>query len=325
MGGAFGDGVFKWQGGALRPVATTSSNGLTLFNIDPAINDAGVVAYEANLDPLTRGVFTSDGISTKTVVNTTEEGLIGRFIGSPSINNSGDVAFSGVRNGFASQAIFVGDGGPLTIVSDTLNSNFTAFQNAAINAAGEVTFVADSTDGSTGLFLVATKKDEYGETKNGNAVGVPVDIIDTNNPDFAGFGDPVINRYGIVADDAFRSDNSVEILSGNRQRVIARTDIVNPPFTQLEDPSINDADAVVFFAFKDDGRQGVFLELTGGADPVPVIQTGDTLFGSTVTSVDLGRFALNDCFQLVFEYTLQNGQTGIAVATLRRGERKEEQ
>jgi hypothetical protein len=164
MGGAFGDGVFKWQGGALTPVSTTGSNGLTLFNIDPAINDAGEVAYEANLTPLTRGIFTSDGISTKTVVNTTEEGLIGRFIGSPSINNSGDVAFSGVRNGFASQAIFLGDGGPLTIVSDTLNSNFTAFQNTAINAAGEVTFVADSTDRSTGFFVVSTTKDEYGRT-----------------------------------------------------------------------------------------------------------------------------------------------------------------
>jgi hypothetical protein len=53
-----------------------------------------------------------------------------------------------------------------------------------------------------------------------------------------------------------------------------------------------------------------------------VIQTGDALFGSSVTNVDLGRFALNDCFQLAFEYTLQDGRTGIAVASLRKAERK---
>ena len=317
MGSAFGDGVFKWHDGELTPIATTKAQGLTLFGIDPVINDAGVVAYEANIDNLTRGIFTTDGTRTRTVVNTTAEGLIFRFLGSPSLNEAGDVAFSGVRDGLASQAIFVGNGGPLTIVADTLASSFTGFQNAAINDFGKVVFVADSTDGSTGLFVVDTKRNEDGKTTNANAVGKPVDIIDTNNPDFVGFGDPVINRFGTVADDAFRSNNTLEILSGNRHRVTARTDIDNSPFAEFEDPSINSFDAVAFSVVNNDSTQAIFLNASRGAELIPVIQSGDTLFGSTVTSLELGRFALNDRFQLVFQYTLQNGRTGVAIATLR--------
>jgi hypothetical protein len=326
MGTGFADGVFKWQDDRLTPIATTASNGLTFFGIDPVINSEGVVAYEANLTPITRGIFTSDGIHTKTVLNSTNAGIIGRFLSSISINREGAVAFLGVRAaaGFP-QAIFVGNGGPLTIAADTLNSNFTAFQNAAINASGEVTFVAFSTDGSSGLFVERPQRDENGATQSGNTFGEPIDLVDTNDPDFLGFGDPVINKFGTVADFAIRSDLSTEIISANSHGVTARTNILNPPFSSTEHPSINDADAVAFSAIRADGSQVIFLEMSGGDSLIPVIQTGDALFGSTVTSVDLGRFALNDSFQLAFEYVLQNGQTGVAVASLRREEYKDAQ
>jgi hypothetical protein len=62
--------------------------------------------------------------------------------------------------------------------------------------------------------------------------------------------------------------------------------------------------------------------LTGGARPIPVIQTGDKLFGGIVTSVDLGRFALNDKFQMAFQYSLDDGRSGVAIASLRRDERE---
>jgi hypothetical protein len=42
--------------------------------------------------------------------------------------------------------------------------------------------------------------------------------------------------------------------------------------------------------------------------------TRDRLFGSTVTSVDLGRFALNDNVQLAFHYLLSDGRSGVAIA-----------
>jgi hypothetical protein len=85
----------------------------------------------------------------------------------------------------------------------------------------------------------------------------------------------------------------------------------------VEHPSINVEGAVAFFAIRNDGSNVILLEATRGDKPVPVIQTGDPLFGSHVTSLDLGRFALNDHFQMAFQYTLEDGRTGIAVASLR--------
>jgi len=105
-----------------------------------------------------------------------------------------------------------------------------------------------------------------------------IDIVDTNNPDFGGFGDPVINTSGTVANDVFRNDGNAEILSGNRQGVTARTDVTGATFFQFDHPSINDSDAVAFPALTTDGHSGVFLELTGGASPVPVIPNGRRTF-----------------------------------------------
>ena len=52
---------------------------------------------------------------------------------------------------------------------------------------------------------------------------------------------------------------------------------------------------------------------------VTVLQSGDPLFGSTVSTLAFGRFSLNDHRQVVFRYTLSNGRTGIAIAT-RKGD-----
>jgi hypothetical protein len=308
------EGVFKWQDGSVKPIAKSGA-GVSGFGLDPAINASGVVAFEANVASGAREIFVNDGVTTKTVVNSIDQGLIGRFMGSPSINRDGTVAFFGTRNGFTSQAIFTGDGGPLTTVLDTLNSNFTGFQNVAINSSDKIVFVGDVADGSEGMFVV-------GAGKSHDPADQPIDIVDTNNPDFDGFGDPVINRHGTVANDVFRTDGNAEILSGDRRGITARTDVAGAEFGSFEHPSINDSDAVAFFASKVDGNAGVFLELTGGARPIPVIQTGDKLFGGIVTSVDLGRFALNDKFQMAFQYSLDDGRSGVAIASLRRDERE---
>jgi hypothetical protein len=313
-GPAFTEGIFKSQNGDIATVSTVT-NGFTSFGLNPVINDVGIVAFDANLDATTRGIFTNDGASTKTIVNSADQGLIARFLGAPSINRFGTVAFSSPRIGFTSQAVFVGDGGPLTAIADTSNSNFAGFQNAAINDLGKVTFAASTNDGNTGLFVVGTRRGRDGEFAA--APDGPIDIIDTTNPDFTGFGDPVINVFGIVADEAFRADGSIEVLSGDRRRVTARTDVTTNAFLEVEHPSINDEGAVAFFAIRNDGSEVILLEATGGDKPIPVVQTGDTLFGSLVTDIDLGRFALNDRFQMAFQYTLDDGRTGVAVASFK--------
>ena len=323
-----GQGVFKWRHGRITTIAQ-SGGLLSSFGDDVVINAAGVVGYDANVSTgvSDRAIFTSNGIWTKTIVDATQQGFIGRFLGSPSINDSGTVAFFASRNNF-SQAVFTGDGGALTNLADTTNTNFIGFGNTAINNSGEVTFPGSRDDGSVGVFI-ATPVEEHADEDGAPPVtpGTIRAIGDPSNPIFSdpflSFGDPVINQAGIVADVAFLSGGKLEIFTGDDSGTTARTDPSSPFFTSSEHPSINNRGAVAFYANELSGGVGIFVELTGGASPVAVIEAGDALFGSTVTGLDLGRFALNDHDQLAIHYDLQDGRSGVAIVSLHKEEKEE--
>jgi hypothetical protein len=307
----------------MATIASESDGLLTSFGDDVAINATGVVGYDANLTAGVneRVIRTSDGVSTKTIVDTNEQGLIGRFLGSPSINASAQVAFFAERQN-RSLAVFVGDGETLTVLADTTNSNFRTFGDAAINNSGEVVFLGFLKDFSPGVFVARAAKDD---TNNVNDPAAPIITVvaDPSSPAFSdpgvSFEDPVINARGIVADVAFLSIGNLAVFTGNSRGLALRTDPGNPFFTNSEHPSINNRGAVAFSADEASGARGMFVELSGGASPLAVLQTGDSLFGSTVTSVSVGRFALSDSLRLVFEYELQDGRSGIAVASLHGG------
>jgi hypothetical protein len=308
-------GVFKWEHHKLTPIASTSDSNFISFADDLAINAAGIVAFHAGLNKGGRatGIFTSDGSSIKTIVDSTVQGLSGLGFGSPSINAAGTVAFFAPRIGLRSSVIFTGDGGALTPVLDTLTSEFGAFGNVAINASGAIVFRGVLKDGNEGVFIIPSHEQTNGQPAGPAGV---IDVIDTsNNPDFFEFGDPVINAAGLAADfgGGFTFN---EILSGNGSGIIARTDPTNTLSVVFEHPSINNRGAVAFSVTEANGDQAIFVELTGGASPVAVLQTGDPLFGSTVAVVKVGRFAFNDHFRLAFEYELADGRSGIAIASL---------
>jgi hypothetical protein len=89
-----GQGVFKWRDGRIRTIAQAGGL-LSSFSDDVVINSAGVVGYAASVNTggNDRAIFTSNGTWKKTIVDTSQQGLIGRFLGAPSINASGKVAF----------------------------------------------------------------------------------------------------------------------------------------------------------------------------------------------------------------------------------------
>ena len=317
-----GQQVFRWDRSGLSPIAVADGSTITLFTDDVAINDSGVVAFRAALSGIGRpaAIFTSDGITTTTIVDSRKQGLPGFGIGPPSINSSGTVAFQAARSGFRSSAVFTGNGGALTPVVDTLSSDFAAFGGVAINQSGEIVFEAVQKDRSTGIFLAVPN---HGEEQN-SAMPPPgsvtiVDVVDSNNPDFFDFGDPVLNRGGTVADFADTAQG-VEVFSGNGSGTKARTDPASNFFSEFEHPSINRHSAVAFSTFETNGAQAIFAELSGGSSPFPVLQSGDPLFGSIVASLSVGRFAFNDHFHLVFAYGLEDGRTGVAIALLKNHE-----
>src|SRR5690606_5770067 len=78
--------------------------------------------------------------------------------------------------------------------------------------------------------------------------------------------------------------------------------------------AINDVGTVAFIAGLDAGGSGIFT----GPDPVgdKVIQTGDPLFGSTLSFLTsaIDPEALNNNGDIAFRYGLANGVQGVAVA-----------
>ena len=179
-------GVFRWQEGEIATMASESNGLLASFGDDVVINATGVVGYDANLTAgiNERVIRTSDGASTKTIVDTNEQGLIGRFLGSPSINAAGIVGFFAERQN-RSLAVFVGDGETLTVLSDTTNSNFGSFGDAAINNSGEVVFLGFLKDFSPGVFVARAAKDHTNS------------VDDTLAPIITVVADPAAQRFRI--------------------------------------------------------------------------------------------------------------------------------
>jgi hypothetical protein len=90
--------------------------------------------------------------------------------------------------------------------------------------------------------------------------------------------------------------------------------LANQPYGEYL--AMNASETVVYEAELAGGDVGIFT----GQDPVAdkVISTGDTLFGSKVTSLfrtDIGPQAINDRGQIVFRYVRAHDTYGIAVAT----------
>jgi hypothetical protein len=295
-----GTGVWKWYNGMLTAIST-SADGLRSFGDVVVINSAGRVGFSAGVVAGNDSIIaTGDGGALNVIASANAASLIGgQFLGISGINERGDVVFLAVRKGFGSQAIFAGKGGPLTPVVDTAtDANFVALGNADIDASGKVAFHGFLADGTEGIFL------------RDNALH---DLVDTNNLSLAGFLDPVINNKGNVGSAAFLNAGGMAVFTANPRGITPRTN--SSSFSSVDDVSINNLDDVAFFATDAVGRKGIFVESIGSNNPVPVIETGDPLFGSTVVGVSIGRFSLNDGGWITFRYELADGRSGIAIAS----------
>jgi hypothetical protein len=307
LGAGFESGaVLRWQYGAVTTIATSADKVLTSFGDSVVINSFGTVGFSAKVPGRSDTIIaTGDGGLLNTIASANEQGLVGGpFLGISAMNESGTVIFLGFRKGFRSQAIFSGRGGPLTAIVDTAaDPNFLQFGNADINASGNIVFHGFPADGTEGIFS--------------NAKGIKV-IANTNTPGFEFFLDPVINNAGMAATAAFLNSGGVEVFTGTAAGITPRTNPSSSFLTFVDNVSINNSGDVAFFATEAGGRAGIFIELTGGSRAIPVIETGDSLFGSTVIAMSVGRFSLNDRGQIALRYQLKDGRAGIAVASRQR-------
>jgi hypothetical protein len=305
-----GSGVYRSDGVAITTIADDSGpNGG--FGISD-INDAGQVAYVARSNWLGQGIFRGDGLTVNTIIRLIELPANNAFFdeGQPiTINNAGTVAFYAhlvVGQGAPFDAVFVGNGGSITLISNPGDGTDRAF-NPKINNLGNVAF-------NYGITFPAERGIRLG---NGGTISL---VINDAGP-YSGFGLPGLNDSNVVAVAAERDAGGWDVLKIDG----ATVDVVAGPFSNgpsVDDPSgvldvgLNNAGDVAFLARV--AAPNTFSILTG-PDPVAdkVIRDGDALFGSTatilkgVTSID----GPNDAGQIVFRYSLADGRSGIALAT----------
>ncbi len=186
-----------------------------------------------------------------------------------------------------------------TNIADSTSPTFSSFNGRpSINATGTVGFSGGLDAGDSGIFT-------------GNGTTTTTIALASGSP-FSSFGgNAAINSVGRVGFQANLDAGGSGLFTGNG---ISTTTIalVDPTFLNFQTlSSINTAGMVAFRATLSGGN-GLFLG--DGTTTTQVIRTGDALFGSTVSLLDVGETGLNDAGQLAFKYTLANGVSGVAVA-----------
>ena len=311
----------------------------------PSLSEAGTVAFVANLDDGSFGVFRGNG-GLVTTIATNPLPLGGFWY--PSINQAGTVAFFEVQGNDVVERIVAGNGGPLTTIADIAGpfKRFAGGYSVSINSAGTVAFWAAQDSGPAGIFagnggattpiflnspsLFANSSFSMNDAgtlafrrSNGTGIvtangGLITTIADSSGP-LNYFGSaPSLNEAGtvaFVAGVAGIDGGGYGIYKGNGGQLTTIADL-SGPFSSFNfnsnQPSINDSGMVAFGAGLDAGGGGVFIG--DGTVTSKVIAVGDLLFGSTVTGAGVSPSSLNDSGQVAFAYTLANGTTGIAIA-----------
>jgi hypothetical protein len=301
------EGVFTGSGGPVTTVADSLTGPFGFFSPEVSINDEGEVAFGATSPDLSTNTLFKAGHRGLTTIATTGKGPNDfEFFFFPSINEKGEVAFTGFMNGGGAGS-FKGSGGPLTTI---VASNSTFFLNSAINN-GSVVAVPFSTDQNAGIFSgkggpVTTLIDDTGPPGNFGTFTSPVAVVGES---------AAINNAGAVAFLGFSGTGGSAIfkLDHGALRTIAET--TTGSFIDLgSEPALNDRGEVAFLGTLPGGAQGIFT----GPDPVrdKVIQVGDALDGSTVSDLSfaIAHTGLNNRCEIAFVATLSDGRQGIFVA-----------
>ena len=330
-------GVFSGNGETTTPRSTNTydpSNG-QIFppTIIPGesfdLNNSDRIAYNAQF--IDSDYSSSSGIISPNVPpgNFTSAAIY-RVRDAVDINNSDTVAY---RRGFPGSVYSYGiwrDEERIAAVQNfpasTFFSSFNSLSDPTINDFGTIAFAASRTEplqvfpGFTyswpdgvdeGIFIhngggftaIADNSgviSDFGETGSASGPG--------GRPDFFYPIPPDINNNNTVAFFANLDTGEGGIFTSNGSSLTPIADD-SGAFSSFNQVAINDNNTVAFLANLDAGGRGIFT----GPDPVAdkAVAVGDSLLGSTITSLSFSHKGLNNTDQIAFYATLANGTEGI--------------
>ena len=255
-----GEGIFRGEGGPITTIAGTRDAGdFDFVNAGPSIAAGGRVAFIGETEvSFIAGVYAGNGGPVAPIYD--ETGPFEAFIGNPSLNDNGAVAFLATLDTGVS-GLFVGSGGPfMTVVDDTgVFTSAFSFGDPSLNERGEVAFRASTNE---------DPDENFGSTSEGIFLfsgGVVTPVLQGGFDEFVSFSDPSLNNLGEVAFLVSPTFDQQILVTGPDligDRVIATGDrlmgrtIIGLEFSR---EGLNDQGEIAFTAFFEDGSSGVFL------------------------------------------------------------------
>lgn len=320
-----GNGLFLFSHGSITKLAGPgdAAPGGGTFNSfsSPAINEVGQVVFSA-VSAGRRGIYlaSSAGITKIIAAGDTfaNGGVFFTPLGTPSLDNAGDVAFAGLSNGAAGDSgVFLFSNGQLSIVVPdftTLPSGVSLQATAAaVSDSGKIAFLAQlvGTGGSTGVFLLS-----QGTVTQLMNPGQPSPDGDT----FANAFSVQINASGQVAFAArlLQHNDALYLASGgNTVRLAGQGDTVARQ-AKFEFPfafGFSNSGEVLVFDQTFPGGIGLY-NVSSGRGPATVTldaHVGQPFGTDGVIQGFFENFTMNAGGQVVFNSDLSGGTSGIFV------------
>lgn len=121
--------------------------------LGPTMNDAGTVAFRADLEDGRGGIYTGDGGAVTTIAETGDD--LTAFQGLPLIDDRGAVVFRADLESGGERISMVAGGSPVTL-AETREVFAALGRFPCVNATGAVAFSATLRDGGSGVFVASS-------------------------------------------------------------------------------------------------------------------------------------------------------------------------
>lgn len=280
----------KWKNGTVTEVLTSTK---ALGSV--RINDSEAIAFaEADLATLAVSIKIAQGGNITTVASAGPR-FLGFRVPPLEFDNRGNVYFIGVTS-FTTGCLCTAGASELTIARETdLQSLGSSIPRLAVSGNGSTAFI-DAFGTNTNIVLF----------ENGVKTVLPGTGVLNNyqNLDFNSGGDLVYSEFRLTT-----VESSIYLRSQGKVTTIASSQ--NPSNPGLVDrPKINDSGTVAYTR-----GEVAILTIDKGINS-KVIAVNDPLFGSTLSHLFIqGDMSFNNNGQILFNYELNNGETGLALAT----------
>ena len=326
-----GNGLFLSSNGTISKLAgpgEPAPGGGTFSSFSsPSINHDGQVVFTAFLSTGGRGVFLASGGTITKIIATGDvfpDGSVFFFPnGNPSINDAGDVAFSGSANGFVvDSGLYLYSGGHLSVVVPeftpipSLGGALLLPQDASINNAGQIAFISQEIASPiSGLFVfvfsngTVTQVMAPGQSSPDGDTFTGAFRVQVNNAGQVGF----ISRLVEHNDALFLSSGGTTVRIAGQGDTVARQPKFEFPFAF----GLSNQEQTLVFDSTFPGGIGLFSASPGGGPGLVTLNAhvGQTVGNDGVIQGFFENFAMNGQGQVVFNSDLSRGISSIIVSS----------